>query len=138
MTHRLALLLVLSSATVGAQPAAITWGGDEPTHMRLLGKGLAGKSLAAVEGMLAAEGFHVVATRLNMAGTAVPTMRQGTLSVVYETIVQQPACPPGAPCRQVRPAKVLVELGCDQYITAGSKTPNSCDGLRGVSVIPQP
>jgi hypothetical protein len=138
MTRLVALLMLVTTATAGAQPVAVTWGTDEPTHTRLLGQGLTGKSLAAVEKMLAAEGFHEVRTRLTMSGTAVPTLHQGTLSVVYETTVQQPACPPGAPCRQVRPATVLVELGCDQYVATGSKIAISCDGLRGISVIPQP
>jgi hypothetical protein len=138
MTRRLALLALLATTTTAAaQPSALSWGADEPTHAILLRKGLAGKSLGAVEAILSAEGFHVVATKLVMSRTSVPTLRQGTLSIGYETTVQQRSCPPGAPCPHFPPARVNIELACDQYVGASSTTPDSCDGLRGLAITPQ-
>jgi hypothetical protein len=100
-------------------------------------QGTGGKSLAAVDRVLVAEGFHVASSSLKMHGTAVPTLRQGTLTLVYETTVQPQACPAGAPCRHVEPHKVIVEISCDQHVMTGHQVVDSCDGLRGFGVVPQ-
>ena len=124
------LLAVVAFASV-AQADPITWDKDEANHTRLLAKGLHGKALAAVEQMLAAEGYRMTYTKLVMQST--PTaVRQGTLSIGYETTVTRPSCPKGAPCRNVQPKHANVELGCVQYSKA---PPDSCDDLRWVKLV---
>jgi hypothetical protein len=132
-----AFAAVMTSSALAAAGPAMSWNADEPTHARLLQQGLTGKALQALEGVLVAEGFHVTSVQLQMAGTAVPTLHEGTLTIVYETTVQQPACPNLAPCRHVVPRRTLVQLSCDQSLVAGTKPAPSCDGLRGLSIIPQ-
>ncbi len=127
--------LAASSNAIAAP--AMSWNADEETHVRLLRRGLSGRSLGAVEAVLAAEGFHVTETKLAMAGTAVPTLRQGTLTIVYETTPPQTTCTPGAPCRHLVAQRALIVLACDQDIAYGTKPAPSCDGLRGFDVVPQ-
>jgi hypothetical protein len=88
--------------------------------------------------VLVADGFHVASVKLTMSSTAVPSLRQGTLAVSYETTVKQPPCPPGAPCRRAVPRHATIDLGCDQSVSPGANPAPSCDGLRGVTFIEQP
>jgi hypothetical protein len=123
---KILLALVLLGTVAHADP--ITWDKDEANHTRLLGKGMHGRALGAVEQMLANAGYHMTHAKLVMKDT--PTAaRQGTLSVDYETSVTQPSCPKGAPCRNVQPKHAYVELGCVQFSKA---PPDSCDDLRSV------
>ena len=130
------VVLALASSNALAAPS-MSWNADEKTHVLLLQKGLAGKSLAAVEDVLAAEGFHVTTTRLAMAGSGLPALRQGTLTVVYETTPPHTTCARRAPCRHVGARRVLIELACDQSIGVGTNPPPECDWLRGLDVLPQ-
>ena len=120
------LLVVVALASV-AHADPIKWDNEE-NHARLLGKGMHGRALAAVEQMLANAGYHMTHAKLVMSDTPTAT-RQGTLHVMYETTVTQPSCPKGAPCRNVQPKHADVELGCVQFSKA---PPDSCDDLRWV------